>query len=223
MAFKDRIKKLQRVKAGDLRANPKNWRIHPDEQRAAMQGLLESVGFSNAILAYEDGGELTIIDGHLRADLDPNVKVPVLILDVTAEEADVLLASYDPIAAMGLADQAKHDELLASVSTENEAVASLLDSLKSEAVADLEDESDEPDDDEPLDDDPKSADADQEPLPPSPSSTEEKKARTDYIYFRRHQIPLTREQADELERRIEQWTDKTGTTHGFWAAIAKRI
>jgi hypothetical protein len=39
-------------------------------------------------------------DGHLRRDLDPDMEVEVEILDVTDEEANVLLLSIDPLAAL---------------------------------------------------------------------------------------------------------------------------
>ena len=37
MNIRDRIKELRRVRAGDLRPHPKNWRTHPEEQQ--MLGL----------------------------------------------------------------------------------------------------------------------------------------------------------------------------------------
>ena len=42
---RDRIVELVRVRADGLVDNPKNWRRHPDRQRAALRGLLrEEVG-----------------------------------------------------------------------------------------------------------------------------------------------------------------------------------
>ena len=34
MKIRDRVKELRRVKAGELRPHPKNWRVHPQAQRA---------------------------------------------------------------------------------------------------------------------------------------------------------------------------------------------
>ena len=45
-----------------------------------------------------------LIDGHLRAETTPDSEVPVLVLDVTAEEADKILLTLDPLAAMAEAD-----------------------------------------------------------------------------------------------------------------------
>jgi hypothetical protein len=88
MHIRDRIKELRRVRASDLRPNPRNWRTHPDAQRDVLKGLLAEVGYAGALLAREteDGG-LELIDGHLRAETTPEQLVPVLVLDVTADEA----------------------------------------------------------------------------------------------------------------------------------------
>ena len=108
----DRIKELRRVKPSDLAPSPKNWRSHPEAQRAAVNAVLDEVGIASAILARElEDGSLMIIDGHLRQDLDPEQEWPVLVLDVNEAEADVLLATIDPLAAMAGQD----DELLRSL------------------------------------------------------------------------------------------------------------
>lgn len=41
--IRDRIREFRRVRAGDLTPNPNNWRTHPPEQRAALQGILQEV------------------------------------------------------------------------------------------------------------------------------------------------------------------------------------
>ena len=129
--YRDRIKSLRRVPVKDLRANPRNWRTHPDGQRTAMAGLLEQVGFADAILARETDDGLEIIDGHLRAELSDSQKIPVLVLNVDAEEADVILATHDPIAAMATIDRVKIDELMAKVTIESESALEMLRDLTS--------------------------------------------------------------------------------------------
>ncbi|MGB7732613.1 MAG: ParB N-terminal domain-containing protein, partial [Thermoguttaceae bacterium] len=99
--FRDRIKELRRVRAGDLRPCPWNWRDHPQEQREALEAILAEVGFAGAGLARElEDGSLELIDGHMRAELDLDQEMPVLILDVTEEEAKKILATHDPLGAM---------------------------------------------------------------------------------------------------------------------------
>jgi DNA modification methylase len=125
--IRDRIKELRRVKASELVPNPKNWRRHPKEQAAALRGLLSEIGYADALLARElDDGRLMLIDGHLRADTTKKAMVPVLVLDVTEDEADKLLLTLDPLAAMALGDQASVAALLETVRTDSQAVAELL-------------------------------------------------------------------------------------------------
>lgn len=134
MAFRDRIKRLDRVPAADLKANPKNWRTHPAEQREALRGVLAEVGFADAVLAREDAdGGLVLIDGHLRLEECQSEALPVLVLDVDAAEADKLLVTLDPLAAMAEADAAKLDSLLREVQTGSEALAGMLTDLAEEA------------------------------------------------------------------------------------------
>src|ERR1700722_14289279 len=127
MKIKDRITDLRRVKASDLVPNPRNWRVHPKEQTAALKGLLQEIGYAGAPLARElPDGKLMLIDGHLRRDTTPTSIVPVLVLDVTEAEADKVLLTFDPLSAMAQADKTIIDELLKTVTTESEAVGALL-------------------------------------------------------------------------------------------------
>src|SRR6202047_729754 len=125
--IRDRIKELRRVRAKDLLPNPKNWRRHPKTQVDALRGLLAEVGYADALLARElPDGRLMLIDGHLRAETTPDALVPVLVLDVTEEEADKILLTLDPLAAMAESDSERIKALLQTVSTDNEAVQELL-------------------------------------------------------------------------------------------------
>ena len=138
MAIQDRIKELRRVRAGDLRPNPRNWRTHPESQQDALRGVLAEIGYADALLARElPDGELMLVDGHLRAETTPEENVPVLVLDVTEEEADKLLVTLDPMAVMAEANQQKLGELLAATSTKNEAVQALLEDLAKQNGVDL--------------------------------------------------------------------------------------
>lgn len=134
MQIRDRIRELRRVKASELRPNPKNWRTHPQAQQDALRGVLAEVGIADALLARElPDGSLMLVDGHLRADTDPSTEWPVLILDVTEAEADKLLATFDPLAAMAEADGAKLDSLLREIDTGSEALQKMLAELADDA------------------------------------------------------------------------------------------
>jgi ParB-like chromosome segregation protein Spo0J len=115
------------VPASDLRPNPKNWRTHPKAQQDALRGVLAEVGLADACLARElPDGSLMLIDGHLRAETLGDGDVPVLILDVTEAEADKLLATLDPLAAMADSDAARFEELLHTVNTSSQALQELI-------------------------------------------------------------------------------------------------
>ena len=106
--IRDRIKELRRVPASELHPNPLNWRTHPKEQLDAIRGILAEVGFAGAELARElPDGSLQLIDGHARAEVAGDAIVPVLVLDVTEDEAKKILATLDPIGAMATADAVK--------------------------------------------------------------------------------------------------------------------
>ena len=106
-AIRDRVKELRRVPASQLKENPRNWRDHPEAQQSALAAVLERIGFADVLLAREDeDGELILVDGHLRRGTMGDAPVPVVVLDITADEADELLLTLDPIAAMAEADNA---------------------------------------------------------------------------------------------------------------------
>ena len=88
---------------------------------------------ADALLARElPNGRLQLIDGHLRAETMRDDEVPVLILDLDEAEADKLLLTLDPLAAMASADTDRLDELLDSVRTDDPAIQALLDDLRAQ-------------------------------------------------------------------------------------------
>jgi hypothetical protein len=130
MSIRDRVRELRRVPAGELRPNPLNWRMHPESQRAALRSLLAEVGYAGALLARElEDGSLELIDGHLRAETTPDEVVPVLVLDVNAAEAEKILLTHDPLAAMAETDHEQLATLLAEVEFICSGVEGLLDGL----------------------------------------------------------------------------------------------
>ena len=129
MAVRNRVKGLRFVKAGELVPNDLNYRTHPPAQRRALQALLDEVGYADALIAYEKEGRLVLCDGHLRASLDPEQTVPVLVLDLTEEEAKKLLASLDPLASMAGKNDEILRELLAGIETRSDALQGLWDGL----------------------------------------------------------------------------------------------
>ncbi len=124
--IRDRVRELRRVRASELVPNPKNWRRHPKAQEEALRGCLEEIGYADALLVRElPDGKLMIVDGHLRKDTTPNAVVPVLVLDVAEEEADKLLLTLDPLAAMAEKDTERIKALIETVHTDNPALRAL--------------------------------------------------------------------------------------------------
>jgi len=130
--LKDRIKSFRRIKASQLKRNLKNWRVHTEPQETALRAILKEVGFASACLVREcKNGTFELIDGHLRADIVEEEKIPCLVLDVTKSEAEKIMATFDSVTSMANTDQVALDNLIASVSTGSKDLQELLDSLSS--------------------------------------------------------------------------------------------
>jgi DNA modification methylase len=120
---------LERVPARQLKPSPANWRRHSARQIEALESVLADVGWADALIARRLGPDsYELIDGHLRAEISGDELVPVLVIDVTKEEADRLLVSLDPIAAMAGTDPEALRALLAKVDVGSDA---LLEHLRS--------------------------------------------------------------------------------------------
>ena len=134
--IRDRIKELRRVRASELRPDVRNPRRHPDYQRAALRAMLAEVGFADALLARETPEGLVLIDGHLRAETAPDQEVPVLVLDVTEEEAGKVLATLDPLAGLAEVDPEAQKALLEALRFASPEAAGFARDLYDRAAAD---------------------------------------------------------------------------------------
>jgi hypothetical protein len=110
-----------------LLANPRNWRRHPAEQREALRGSLDTVGWVAQILVNRTTGH--VVDGHARVEEaisrgEPTV--PVLYVELSVEEEALVLATLDPIGAMAMAEQSSLAALLADLSADDPGLAALL-------------------------------------------------------------------------------------------------
>lgn len=113
-----------------LLANPGNWRIHPKHQQVALLALLGEVGWVQSVIVNRRTGHL--VDGHLRATLAMQQgveSVPVVYVDLDANEEATILAALDPVGALAVADGAKKRALLDSILTTSPEVQRFLDSL----------------------------------------------------------------------------------------------
>ena len=130
--IKDRIKELRRVPASSLLSHPDNWRVHPENQSNALQGLIDQVGIADAVLAYENKeNKLMLIDGHLRKDLLGEEMIPVLVTDLDEQEAKLILATHDPITELANQNDETLKRLLSEIEdSENVNLNTLLNNLK---------------------------------------------------------------------------------------------
>ena len=117
--------------ADEIAAHQNNWRTHDDAQREALRGLLGQVGIVDAAIGYysqAEGGKMKLVDGHLRRE-EIRVGLPVLMTDLNDEEAALVLATLDPLAAMAGVDAVNLNALLHQLSSGDAAVQTMLSTL----------------------------------------------------------------------------------------------
>lgn len=132
-AWRNRVVELRAFRPSELEDHPLQWRTHPDAQRAALRGLFEEVGIAGVGLAYQSPstGQWTSIDGHLRKSMG-DIAWPHVVLDVTDEEAALLLATHDPLSGLAESNADQLAALLQSVQSGDAAVQQLLRDLAAE-------------------------------------------------------------------------------------------
>lgn len=125
-AIRNRIVGSDVVLATDLKANPKNWRKHPETQVSALTGVLQDVGWVQEVIVNKRTGVL--VDGHARVEIAAarGESVPVKYVDLSDGEEALILATLDPISALAETDTDALAALLEDVNSDNEAVQSLL-------------------------------------------------------------------------------------------------
>jgi hypothetical protein len=128
---RNRILRHVRVRAGDLVPHELNPRVHSDAQRHALEMLYDEIGFARSLLAYPlADGRLKLIDGHLRASMNPDQEVEVEVLDVNDAEARALLLAIDPLAQLAGYSAETLDKLRQTVEGDSAAIKSLWQTLE---------------------------------------------------------------------------------------------
>jgi hypothetical protein len=115
MTFRDRVKDLIRLKPSEIVCNPANWHEHPSEQIDFFMGLLAEVGFAGVCMVFlNEDGKYELIDGEMRTKYssDDDTPIPCVVLDVTRQEAQKLLAFYDQIGQRGITNDIKLFDLI---------------------------------------------------------------------------------------------------------------
>ena len=141
MTWRNRILGLEEHKAGELLDHPLQFKSHPDRQGRVLRGIFDDIGIADALVAYKSKrakGMLVKIDGHGRAGLDPDQPWPVLILDLTDDEADYLISLLDKSAELSVIDDDLYARALESIVAGDTSVSMLVDEILSELdVTDL--------------------------------------------------------------------------------------
>lgn len=93
----NRITGHAELAAGEIVANPKNWRLHPDFQSDALAGALDEIGWIDEVTISERSG--LVVDGHVRVTLalarSDAERVPVRSVDLTPAQELAALATKD--------------------------------------------------------------------------------------------------------------------------------
>ncbi len=116
--------------ASQFLANPNNWRAHPQNQRDALRGALNEVGWVQRVIVNRRTGYL--IDGHERvweALQNGDAAVPFVEVDLDEAEEAYVLATLDPIGAMAAADKEQLDALLREVQSGEAGIQAMLSEL----------------------------------------------------------------------------------------------
>lgn len=131
------------MSGAELLPNARNFRRHPEQQALALREVLEEIGQAGELLAYHsarNGGKLTLVDGHLRAEQYAEQDWDVAITDLTDEEADKLLLVHDPLGAMAEVDTEALQLLIDEAAPDGPALQKMLDDLQAANAGEVEEE-----------------------------------------------------------------------------------
>lgn len=143
--WRNRIVDHAVMPVAELRANEKNWRLHPKQQEEALRGTLEEVGVVQGVIVNRRSAEQgwppesvpTLVDGHLRVELahkNGEASLPVAVVDLNPAEEALVLATLDPVGAMATADPDVLAALLGEIPVQaNGDLQALLDALQEQA------------------------------------------------------------------------------------------
>ena len=133
MTWQNRIIDAGEVAPGELAANPKNWRVHPEAQAAALGDMLDTVGWVTGVIVNRRTG--LIVDGHLRVSMAlqrGEATIPVQYVDLAPAEEDIVLAAIDPISMLAGRNQQTLSELVNGLTLAPGPLESMLDRLVGE-------------------------------------------------------------------------------------------
>lgn len=101
-----------------LLANPRNIRLHPQDQADALAAILRKVGYVQDVIVNKNTGFL--VDGHLRVQLalqQAQLSIPVKYVELTEEEETEMLLFLDYLTTLATVDTVKMSKLVEEVRT----------------------------------------------------------------------------------------------------------
>ncbi len=129
--WQNRIVEYGQQPAGQFLAHDLNARRHPNEQRDALRGSLNAVGWIAPVIVSQRSGKL--LDGHARIEealsRNESAPVPFVSVDVTEAEEAIILGTFDPIAGLATYDREVLDTLLREIETNDAGLQNLLEDL----------------------------------------------------------------------------------------------
>ena len=114
--WQNRITRYGEAAPGQLVANDKNWRTHPQAQQDALEGALRKVGIVQNVVGNERSGKM--MDGHLRVQMaisSGQPTVPITYVNLSDEEEALILATIDPVTGLAGTDQKLLDSLITDI------------------------------------------------------------------------------------------------------------
>lgn len=124
--YRIRVVAMGLARAGDIMDHEGNPFVPTAHQEAALRGSLSQIGISDVLKVYvsqRNDGRLTLMDGHKRKGMDPEQLWPVVVLDLSDEEADAQLAVHNLIGAWSGLDPLKMNALLQQAKAQNAEMA----------------------------------------------------------------------------------------------------
>ena len=132
--WRNRIVAEGEADPASLTDNPRNWRVHPKNQRATVEDSLDKIGWIQKPIINRTSGHL--LDGHLRvasAIARGETSIPVSYVELSEAEEKAALASLDPMSAMAVMDGEKLTELLQDLEFGGGALDAMFDELREQA------------------------------------------------------------------------------------------
>lgn len=132
--FRNRVKELREIRASELMDHEGNWHVHPKFQTSATEGSLEEHGIVDVLIAYKSKryGGLTLVDGHDRKGIELDQIWPVIILDITDDEAETILGTHDTIGKMGQVDAVKLEAILSKARPSSAKMADAIERMRNQ-------------------------------------------------------------------------------------------